>query len=905
MEEAQYLASFEDPVEAELAEEAAAQIDMEGYYAHRYTYPTGNFDGRWLVEARQQMIDSPKGIPAGRVTYDPDAVNSPLTLDPTQFTSLGPKPLQSDGCASCYNYGIVAGRANDALFHPTDPSIAYVASDGGGVWKTTNCCSVDTVWEAVSDAVDIPNIAIGDLEMDPNNPDVIYAGTGDLRFGSYSFGSYGLLKTSDGGTTWDVKGEDVFTMIYPPALAGGFPQYQAIGQVEVDPANSDTVVVGTKTGVHFSYDGGETWTEACRTNPFDSQRHDVTAMLIKPNATGGPSELVVGIGTRGTVTQVQQDLDQNGANGIYMTAMPTSGCPAVGDWQLVSRPDNGWPAYTGSGNPANGTNPNPLGRIDMAFAPSNPSVMYAQVQAVFGNTHGQLGIWRTTDNGATWTKMSGPDQLGAFSCGDDYTQNWYDQGIAVSPTDPNLIFFDTIDLWRSTDGGATPIDISCGYTGGDVIHVDHHEVTFYPNNPDYLLAVSDGGIYFTDKATQANLQDTDFVQMNNTLPTIEFYSGDITANFATAAEPGINAGAQDNGSSVRVWNSGMPMADQWQVRNGGDGMYALIEPMQEERWYQESQNGNIRVSVSGPFGSLLPITGGWSGDRRGFIFPYTMYKWDCPSGTCEKLIAGSYRVWESITGGIPGSSWYVNSPDLTKGTLEDRSIINQLAHSFTDSTIAIVGTNDGNVQYGFNLNSGTANTATWVNVTGGNTVLPNRPILDVVTHATTPTIGYAAVGGFDQNTPATPGHVFEVTCNADCSSFTWANKSGNLPNIPVDSIMVNPNYPVQVFAGTDWGLYFTNDISAAEPEWFHFTAGVPNVMIWDMTVDMGYTTLALFTRSRGAYAWPLPSEPIPTSVTLSDLSTSGSATPWLLLSLAGLTSIAALAWVGKRRRQQQ
>jgi hypothetical protein len=226
------------------------------------------------------------------------------------------------------------------------------------------------------------------------------------------------------------------------------------------------------------------------------------------------------------------------------------------------------------------------------------------------------------------------------------------------------------------------------------------------------------------------------------------------------------------------------------------------------------------------------------------------------------MIAGSYRVWETILGAIPSTSWYVNSPDLTKNTLEDRSVINQLAYAVSDQTVAIVGTNDGNVQYGFNLGQGTANTATWVNVTGDNVILPNRPILDVATDPVNPLVGYAAVGGFNDNTPATPGHVLRVTCTADCASYTWEDKSGNLPNIPIDSIIANPLFPQQVFAGSDWGLYFTDDINASSPVWYRFEAGLPNVMIWDMTIDRGFTTLALFTRSRGAYVWPLPAGPI-------------------------------------------
>src|SRR5262249_21833425 len=101
-----------------------------------------------------------------------------------------------------------------------------------------------------------------------------------------------------------------------------------------------------------------------------------------------------------------------------------------------------------------------------------------------------------------------------------------------------------------------------------------------------------------------------------------------------------------------------------------------------------------------------------------------------------------------------------------------------------------------------------------------------------------------------------------------CTSFTWVDRTGNLPDIPVDSIIVNPNYPQQVYAGTDFGLYFTNDINAASPTWYRFQNGLPSVMIWDMAVDRGSTTLGVFTRSRGAYAWPLPSSPIKQAQTI-------------------------------------
>ena len=95
-----------------------------------------------------------------------------------------------------------------------------------------------------------------------------------------------------------------------------------------------------------------------------------------------------------------------------------------------------------------------------------------------------------------------------------------------------------------------------------------------------------------------------------------------------------------------------------------------------------------------------------------------------------------------------------------------------------------------------------------------------------------------------------------MTCTADCGSFTWADKTGNLPDIPVDSIIVNPNNAQQVYAGTDWGVYYTDDITVASPTWQRFENGIPHAMVWDMQIDRGSTTLSVWTRSRGAYVYP-------------------------------------------------
>ena len=826
------------PVRQPLTGELAKEAYDGSYWSERASYPTGHFNPHWLVGAADQASKVQQSLPAG-IELQRSAGRA---LDPGNFTPLGPRPLGSGGG--------VAGRTNVVVSHPTNPAIAWIGSDGGGVWKTTNCCDASTTWVNTTDnsatLEPIQNSAIGDLTLDPNNPNVLYAGTGDLRYGSYSFGSNGVLKSVDGGDTWTVKGETVFNPFYPPS-ANGVPQYQAIGKVAVDPNNSNIVIVGAKTGLFLSYDGGDNWTGPCLTNSFSSQRQDTTGLILTD--LGATTRIIAAVGTRGFETPVQPDLNQNGANGIYRGTVPASGCPL--DFTLVSRADNGWPAGTGGGAP---TPANSIGRIDLAIAPSDPNVLYAQVGNIpaAGGSPVILGVWRSGDGGNSWTQQIG-DVSGAG------TQSWYNAGMTVHPTEPNTVILSAFRTFRSTTGGTSFSSM------GSAPHVDHHARSFVNNDPNRLLIGTDGGVYYTANALAAS---PTWTSLNATLNTIEFYSGGISPNFNTAPTASAVGGAQDNSCMVSTWSGGNFGAQSWASRNGGDGFWSTIEPILQQRWYYSSQNGAIVAtsSASGGLGSTSTQSAapsGWGGDRKAFITNFDLYRFGgettgCPAATgCGRIIAGSYRVWESVTGGVPTSSWRPNSPDLTKGTLGARSYINQVAYAVNTPDIAIAGTNDGNVWIGFNMGQNIDNSATWVNVTGNNTVLPNRFVLDVATDPVNPLIGYAAMAGFDQNTPATPGHVFQVTCTAACASFTWRNVSGNLPNIPVNSVIVNPNNPRQVFAGSDWGLYYTDNVEANPVVWQKHL-GLPNVMIWDMTIDRGFTTLAVWTRSRGAWVWPLP-----------------------------------------------
>jgi hypothetical protein len=887
------------------SEEGEQFAAMDTYWNDRLTYPTGHFNPAWLRAAKRQDERI-----ANRRPSTPGV--------PSVWTGLGPQPERMTGCTGCYDYGFTEGRINAMAVDPTTTTsgsiVAYAATVGGGVWKTTNCCSATTSWTNTTDDPLISTLAIDTLAIDPSNHNTIYAGTGDLNYGSFSMGSQGILKSTDAGAHWTVIGADVFGPAYtePP---GQFPQYDAVGKVRVDPNSSNKIVAGTKKGVFVSYNGGTNWTGPCLTNAFNTQRQDITGLELT-NMGGGVTRIIAAVGVRGFATTVQYDLGNNGANGLYSANLPSSGCPT---FTSIASNANGFvygtavpnSPYTtgaamnaGSGTPyANPTTGDQLGRIDIAVAPSNPNVLYAQVQSIAPNTGGcggangcQLGVWSSTNGGTSWSFMEGSQgpSLDSDSCGFDYSQNWYDQGLAVDPNNADRLFADTYDVWFATRTGSSFTDLTCGYNGptGHVVHVDQHALAFVPGSSSILLIGSDGGAFSTSNADIAGTGTPTFVNMDTGLNTIEFYSGDISGYFAYSATPSAAGGAQDNAPSVVGFTGNPSGPAQWQMTVGGDGFYARIDPVGSgagPRYFVGNNSGGMSRCVTGPACLLggagySSVTGPWGGDTRSFIQPFDIFHGgipggdDCaPAGTpggCGHLIDGTTRVWETIKGGdsVMAGTWYVtNNPsnqNMTKGTLGNRSFINQVKYSPKWSSDAIVGTNDGNVWIGFNLGTGVASQANWVDVTGTNTVLPNRPVLGIALDPSAPTAnlatGYAAMGGFNANTPSTPGHVFQVTCTANCASFTWLDKSGNLPDIPVDSVIVNPNVPAQVFAGTDWGVYYTDNINAGSPTWFRFDNGMPHTMIWDLQIDRGASTLSAWTRGRGAWVSPLEgSQPPP------------------------------------------
>ena len=686
--------------------ESQELLGLEDYWNARVTYPTGKYDATWLLRAAAQDKAIAKGVPAGKVTYNKATAASSLSLDPNSWTALGPQPLQSNGCTGCYSYGHVSGRVNSIAVDPVTPNVAYLATVGGGVWKTTNCCTASHHLGARHGRpADLDHLASIDIVIDPSNHNNVYAGTGDLNFGSFSMGSAGVLKSTDAGATWTVQGRRTSSVPSTPSPPGSSRSIRPSARSGWTRATATTSWPARRPASTSPMTAATNWTGPCLPDAFrhaapGRDRPDpATTTAASPTSTSRSARAA-------TAPPCRYNLAENGANGIYKTTDARQRLP--GHLDLISRPDNGWPAGTGSGMPVYQAAATRWAASTWPSRPATRNYIYAQVQAINPGNRGSGCSWAS---GAPPTAAPPGSSAPAVSrlctgCAGDYTQNWYDQDIAVDPNNPDIVFMDTFDIWKSTDGGTTFTDITCGYNGG----------THRPRRPARArlrarLVQRAAGRQRRRRLCHHERRRGDsptFTQLNNTLNTIEFYSGDITANFATSASPGANAGAQDNGSAVNVWTRHRRPGHLWQLRKGGDGMFARIEPVLGQRWYQESQNGSLGVSTTGPYGALVSATGGWTADTLSFIFPYEIYKNDCPPTGCTHMIAGSNRVWETHHwAACPRSSWYTNSPNLTKHTLADRSFINQLSYSVSMSTTAIVGTNDGNVQYGFGLGQGT------------------------------------------------------------------------------------------------------------------------------------------------------------------------------------------------------
>jgi len=718
------------------------------------------------------------------------------TLSSTSWTLIGPQPTNAGGPLN-----VVSGRVTALAVDPTNPNVVYLGAAEGGVWKTTDG---GQAWTPLTD--NQPSLSVGSIALDPQNPQTIYVGTGEEDFGYYDYGGAGVLKSTDGGSTWtQLAGPFVGPFASRSPECGG----AYIGSIAVDPANSQILLAGadfscnTGSGVYRSTNGGTSWSLVLGTlqSPFL-----ITGLVFDPT-NGNNVYAAVGLSP------------SNSQNGIWKSTN------AGLSWTLDN--GSGTTAFPGSS----------AARISLAIAPYSPTTLYAGAASISSNSASLLGVYKTTNGGASWTQLTTAPNYCSPTAG--YGQCYFDNVVAVAPNNANIVFLGGSiapsstgyagTLYLSLDGGSSWTDITTD-SNGNAIHPDMHAIAFSSDGSKMYVG-NDGGAWSVSLSTTGA---GTWNNLNQPLALTQFYPGlsmdPTNPNLALA-------GSQDNGVQGDVGNL------EWNWVICGDGAETAIDPADSGIAYAgcgyfPGPNNQYFLFKFTPGSGWAPADNGIDGaDRGAFIPPLTMD----PSNP-NTLYFGTDHVYETIDG---GNSWTSISSDLTYGTQGILSTISAIAVAPSNSNTVYVGTNDGRL---------------WLlccsYITNGT---PKRSVTAIAVDPANSTTAYATFSGYSGFNGDTLGHVFETTN----SGTTWTDISANLPNIPVNDIVVDPDIPNTLYIATDVGVFETSDGGTT---WAPVGTGLPSVVI--MSLKLHHATRILRAASYGRSAWDLqlPAPVGPTAV---------------------------------------
>lgn len=710
-------------------------------------------------------------------------------------TSLGrhfsPRERLSPDALGVWSFlgpGNIGGRTRAWIIHPANPDTMYAAGVAGGVWKTTNG---GASWTPISDL--IANLGVCALAMAPDNPNIIYAGTGESFAGAIGLTGNGVFKTTDGGATWTHL-----------AFTAKNSNFTLVNKIVVSPNNSQTVYAATNSGVWRSLDGGTSWSRVHnQTSCVDlvarsDQATDHLFTACRPNNQG--------------------------------TIYRNTDAGSAGVWDQV---------HTETG----------MGRVALAIAPSNQNIVYALavslvpgpnnryangLHAVFRSTNGgEAGSWeaRVRNTDATLFNTLLLSNLSVAVCNNIFVnQGNYDSVIAVDPADPNRVWAGGVALFRSDDGGANWGLAACGET-----HVDYHAVVFHPqyngSTNKTMFVGNDGGVFKTTDA-RAAVRTTvcgpqncagqvTFSTLNNSYGVTQFYNGAPYPDGKTYL-----GGAQDNGVSRGTDAAG---PNNWTQIQGGDGGYVAVDPNNTNILYVGIQNGTFLKSVNGG-ANFSPSSTGISESRFLFIAPFVMD----PTNS-QRLYTGGSKLWRTSNG---AANWTQASAELTNNT------ISSIAISPLNANNALVGTASGFIHR--------TNAAT---TTDASTVWPSvRPrgglVSWVAFDSKNDNIAYATYSTF--NTQPTDRHVYKSVDGG----ATWAaidgSGAGALPDVPTHCIVVDPNNSNRLYVGTDVGVFSSVDGGVS---WAVENTGFANVITETLAVNTGGSTKYLFAFTHGRGAW--------------------------------------------------
>jgi hypothetical protein len=484
--------------------------------------------------------------------------------------------------------------------------------------------------------------------------------------------------------------------------------------------------------------------------------------------------------------------------------------------------------------------------------PNATKTLWASLEV--SGSSGLYGLYKTTDGGNSWTLIPSAPNFCAGQC-------WYDMAIAIQPGNSNVVVLGGSEyngqVVVSTDGGNT-------WTLYNNLHPDTHSLVFSTDGSVFYTG-NDGGIWSTTNLTSAN---PTWTSLNAGVATLQFYPGMSidSANINT-----MLAGTQDNSTELYSGST------TWQDETCGDGGATAIDGTTNPATFYSNCIGITLVKSTDGGNTWPSMTNGINGgDRSSWTPPLAMD----PSNP-QRLYFGTQYVYQTANG---AANWTSISPDLTNG-----ANLSGIAVSPVDPNTLWAISSDAQISVTHNALSGAA--ATWSNVTGTN-MLPNRFPAAVAADPGNANVAYLAFSGFS-GYGDNFGHAF-ITQNG---GSTWTDISGNLPNIPVDDIAIDPAQANTYYVGTDFGVFYTTNGGTA---WATLVSGLPRVAVLSLKIHAATRNLRAATHGRSIWGTNLSSiTPIPAVTSLSPASAPvGSAAVTLTVNGGAFTSAALVQWNG-------
>lgn len=681
-----------------------------------------------------------------------------------------------------------SGRIADFAVNPKNHSEFYVAVASGHIWKTTN---KGLTFEPIFD--NNGTYSIGCLALDPNNTNVIWAGTGENNHQRALGYGNGVYKSLDGGKSWKNM---------------GLKESRQIGMILIDPRNSNTVYVaaegsawgpGGDRGLYKTIDGGQKWEKVLNI----SENTGINNIICDPR---NPDILYA------TSEQRRRHVFTKIGGGPETAVYKSE--DAGKNWRKLT-----------SGLPSE-----QMGGMGIAISPQNPDVLYIIVEAA--NNAG--GFFRTSDRGETWSKMS-----------EHVSSGQYYNEIFCDPVQFDKVYSVETFTFVTNDGGKNWSRVS-----NKDRHVDDHALWIDPTDNKHVMIGGDGGIYITH-----NIDEGLWYQVSN-LPVTQFYRVALDdAQPFYNVYGGTQDNNTLGGPSRNICEDGVT-SGEWIVTVGGDGFWPRVEPNNPDIVYSESQYGNV-VRYDKKSGERINIkpqprkgekTYKWNWDSPIIISPFSptrlymaankLFRSDDRGNTWQVISDDLTAQIDRNTWPVMGKFWSVDAVAKDVSTSLFGTIVS-LDESPVKENLIYVGTDDGLIQVTEDAGK------TWRKTSSFPGVPDNSYVSDIFASRFDENVVFASLRNLkrDDFKPY-------LLKSAD-KGKTWTSISANLPeNGSVHCIEQDFVKADLLFAGTEFGAHFS--INGGQ-SWVQFESGLPSVAVYDMAIQKRENDLVLATFGRGFY----------------------------------------------------